>query len=906
MNHTVFFQEEISMLRLTGFRKHLFAALLALILGVQLLPVCAQADSTQAAHANIIAAVEPQIRAYADSIDQPDASGNAAEALAVHGIRGGGKALNLDASSPMAATLLNSELVQTGFSAMFADIIQAMQQLDMQAVPGVKMAFGWYGADSFYGAYLLTDSEEYPDNLNWMVASTDYAGKLNSYDNSLDWMAANCDASAVISCTGDTGAERTYQVAVTFRDRFDFSTANTSGFKKLFSGLGMLLFKEFDWSCSVSFQISIPYSYDHCTHTSGAYHWTYDSGSRTMVCDNSGTCLSNAASPRTETAEDGTLRHYFELENPVRLFHNKPWVLEYDFRAPGQVVLAPVANAVTKTHPQIAHTGNSSLFAVSKDYAMAPGDDGTPDRYYAYNYYGMKFAGLYGFSTQKTYTYRLENVIAANGSNMIYLTAFETDTGVLCLDRVPLDDYYYYGGWMDATEHRSSESNWLSGKDLYINYLGTSITAFQATEFDLRIWENGPDAPQGSYWQESGRPATCTEDGYTLRTCSLCGITERTGSTTALGHSYAMTKIIAPTCTGQGYTLYSCSRCGDSYQADVSDATGHKWDDGVITKTATFAQAGEKVFTCFSCKATRTESYEKPLLDLSGTTMTLGDSLDVGFVVDTGVLEDFGSYAVVTKTYADGREAVSLTIPQTRWKQYDKALYYFSFDGVAAKEMCDSLSVQIFNAQGMPISNPYTDSIRDYAMRMLGRADVLADEALRTLYVDMLNYGAQAQLQFGYDTENLANRHLTQAQQAYASGTCTTKSLLAAGPGRAGTTLTLKSRITLDFIFHNSVMGDFGYAIAAYTDPYGVQHEIRIDTAQAYDEDCSYVCVPGLAAADYAQAVTCTVYDAAGNAVAWATDSMEGYIHRMTGTLPAIAEAIAKFGASAYRYFHAA
>jgi ribosomal protein L6P/L9E len=47
-----------------------------------------------------------------------------------------------------------------------------------------------------------------------------------------------------------------------------------------------------------------------------------------------------------------------------------------------------------------------------------------------------------------------------------------------------------------------------------------------------------------------------------------------------------------------------------------------------------------------------------------------------------------------------------------------------------------------------------------------------------------------------------------------------------------------------------------------------------------------------------------TVTLAAGNTVTWATDSIEGYIHRMTGTLPAIVDAIAKFGASAFRYFH--
>ena len=220
--------------------------------------------------------------------------------------------------------------------------------------------------------------------------------------------------------------------------------------------------------------------------------------------------------------------------------------------------------------------------------------------------------------------------------------------------------------------------------------------------------------------------------------------------------------------------------------------------------------------------------------------------------------------------------------------------------------MCDILSVQVYDAQGNKISNPYTDSIRDYAMRMLGKPEVIADEALRTLYVDMLNYGAAAQVHFAYDPENLANSLLTETQRTYASEPPATMDLLFAGPGRAGTTLTLKSRITLDFLFSTSVLGDPGpcYAIVAYSDHYGKPVEIRIADLQSYDNARICISVPGLAVADYTQMVTCTVYNAAGDPIAWSTDSMEGYIHRMTARLPAIVEAIAKFGSSAYQYFH--
>lgn len=91
---------------------------------------------------------------------------------------------------------------------------------------------------------------------------------------------------------------------------------------------------------------------------------------------------------------------------------------------------------------------------------------------------------------------------------------------------------------------------------------------------------------------------------------------------------------------------------------------------------------------------------------------------------------------------------------------------------------------------------------------------------------------------------------------------------------------------------------------ATYTDHYGNAVETRIDAVKVFNANLGYVSVPGLAVADYGQAVTCTVYDSEGNALEWATDSIEGYAHRMKGSLPGIVEAIVKFGVSSYNYFH--
>ena len=85
--------------------------------------------------------------------------------------------------------------------------------------------------------------------------------------------------------------------------------------------------------------------------------------------------------------------------------------------------------------------------------------------------------------------------------------------------------------------------------------------------------------------------ATCTSGGYTLRTCSRCGATETTNSTTALGHDYRDT-VVAPTTSSQGYTEHTCSRCGDSYRDNYTDKLHEVFDlQAVIDYGNAYAQS---------------------------------------------------------------------------------------------------------------------------------------------------------------------------------------------------------------------------------------------------------------------------------------------------------------------------
>ena len=87
---------------------------------------------------------------------------------------------------------------------------------------------------------------------------------------------------------------------------------------------------------------------------------------------------------------------------------------------------------------------------------------------------------------------------------------------------------------------------------------------------------NDIKSPTGhQYGEATVHPATCTEDEYSVRICSVCNHKDVvTKEGTKLGHSY-IKNVVAPTCTEQGYTIYKCKNCGDTYKDDYVKALGH-------------------------------------------------------------------------------------------------------------------------------------------------------------------------------------------------------------------------------------------------------------------------------------------------------------------------------------------
>ncbi len=287
------------------------------------------------------------------------------------------------------------------------------------------------------------------------------------------------------------------------------------------------------------------------------------------------------------------------------------------------------------------------------------------------------------------------------------------------------------------------------------------------------------------------------------------------------------------------------------------------------------------------------------------TSMILGNDLSIMFAFTADDIVGESNYAVITKTYADGTASRTEQIEQTAWGEpiviNGKNYYAISFSGVAAKEMTDKVQVQIFNEDGKAISEVFTDSIRDYAMRMIENGTNVQ------MFVDMLVYGAEAQKQFdNYAGNDLATSQLTTKQLAQATPTVNCKNNLVANDKYRASSLILENNIKLLFLFAG--IDPTMTATITYEDHYGNTQNIIVEGTSfapvTYQgENCYSITVDKLVVADARQLVSVVVNDADENEIASASDSVESYIARMstTGTLY---ESILKFADSAATILH--
>lgn len=91
-----------------------------------------------------------------------------------------------------------------------------------------------------------------------------------------------------------------------------------------------------------------------------------------------------------------------------------------------------------------------------------------------------------------------------------------------------------------------------------------------------KIEKRDYEAALGHAWQGVViREATCETDGKLLNLCSRCGEMEVT-ATPKGEHTYT-TYPVAATCTNPGYTVRECEVCGDRHIEDITSALAHNY-----------------------------------------------------------------------------------------------------------------------------------------------------------------------------------------------------------------------------------------------------------------------------------------------------------------------------------------
>jgi hypothetical protein len=387
---------------------------------------------------------------------------------------------------------------------------------------------------------------------------------------------------------------------------------------------------------------------------------------------------------------------------------------------------------------------------------------------------------------------------------------------------------------------------------------------------------------------------TCTADGYTTYTCSACGDSYVGDTVTTSGHAYESV-VTAPTCKADGYTTHTCTACGHSYVDSMVPTSGHNYES--VVTAPTYNADGFTTHTCTACGHKYVDSIVPATgFALAGANTVLGGVLDMNFFINPADLNGTDYYAEITLYTENGVETT--TVSYAEWEARSN-YFVVTQKGLAARQMADKIEVVIFNGDGTQASFMWSDSIRSYVMRILEKHD----GETKTMLVDMLNYGAAAQNFFEYNTDDLANNKLSDAQKAYATETVSCTNQQIKGENYFGSSLVLKDRILMTMYFSN-ITPDM-YAIISFTDHKNVVHQTKVDGSDfaRYNSTTYGVTVDELVVADGEQLVTVTVYDAEGNAVASGSDSVNSYAARQMGK-DALFEMVAKFTTSAYAYLH--
>ena len=357
-------------------------------------------------------------------------------------------------------------------------------------------------------------------------------------------------------------------------------------------------------------------------------------------------------------------------------------------------------------------------------------------------------------------------------------------------------------------------------------------------------------------------PAT---EPHTVTVCEG-GLCEKCWNTIeAVGHNYESV-VTPPTATKEGFTTHTCSGCGDSYVDSTVPAIG----------------IGELKFT--------------------GASLELRDDLTIRFSAKADLfIED--AYTAPYAVFQVGYKTQTVT----EYQVVD-GKYVFLCTNLAPSQMGDVVNATLYGTlNGVECSHTTQYSVANYCYDMLEKTE---DAKLRTLMVDMLNYGSAAQVYAWYKDKTPCNAKLTEEQKSW--GTATAPSL--------GTVLSIGTEVAEEaatwkaagLVLDNSVVMRFRFAaeslegLSVKIAAAGKEWTVSEFEAVEGKNGQYYVYFNELDAHQMRETVSVTVYKGGVVASKTLTYSVESYVYAMqdVARVGDLVKAMICYGDSAAAYIN--
>ena len=301
----------------------------------------------------------------------------------------------------------------------------------------------------------------------------------------------------------------------------------------------------------------------------------------------------------------------------------------------------------------------------------------------------------------------------------------------------------------------------------------------------------------------------------------------------------------------------------------------------------------------------------KDALKFSSTYLTVHNDLSLNYKVSKDIIDN-GGYSNPYVVFEFGGRTVKVdkyTLSE------DGKSYVFAFNNIAPDQMNDTISATLHAVlNGVRYTGETKEySVSQYCYNLLDKYSGDENAKLRTLLVDLLNYGSASQIYTGHNTENLANAKLTEEQKGFATvaePTLTTvkntayKTIENPAVTWKGAGLNLQKSVTMRFkIAADSIDGLSVKVESESNGKWIIPAKSFVKTDGGY-----YIYFNGLNAGQMSEPVYLTVYNgdtAVSDTICY---SVESYAYTKKGSTDVVLNdlliAMMKYGNAAYAYTH--